>query len=140
MIKRIFILFLISYAVLNGSYLRENNSDKGVVLDTSSNLIWQDYTLESKSWKDAIKYCEDLEIGIYKSWKLPNYTELYSIVELSNKEPSLPSKFQQRVSSVFWTSTMKSIDNIWVIDFNTGSNGYNYPKESKLKVRCVHRR
>jgi len=137
MIKKLTLLFTLS-VILSASYLREIDGEDGVVLDTKTNLIWQDSALVEKSWQDAITYCEGLEIGIYKDWKLPNYTELYSIVDLSKSLPSQSDVFKEKSLSSYWTSTIYEPEKIWTIDFTLGSNDFNIVQESELKVRCVH--
>jgi len=140
MIKKLIILCVILYTTLNAIYIREDNSGKPVVLDTTTNLIWKDYSLESKSWKDAISACEDLEMGTYEDWRLPNYVELYSIVDLSKKSPAQSDIFQERSIEGYWTSTVFAPGYAWAIDFELGSNQHNYSLDEELKVRCVHTR
>ena len=56
---------------------------EGIVTDRKTGLQWQDsYSdnnniLKSATWTEAIKYCEDLTLGEYSDWRLPNFNELY---------------------------------------------------------------
>ncbi|ETR65753.1 MAG: hypothetical protein OMM_13761, partial [Candidatus Magnetoglobus multicellularis str. Araruama] len=58
----------------------------GTVTDISRGLIWQQASTE-KSWPEALKYCENLTLGAYSDWRLPEKLELQSIIDLSRSYP-----------------------------------------------------
>jgi hypothetical protein len=87
-----------------GSFIR--NDGKGVVLDTTTNLMWQDgreflemyryfsnlnpeqpygvgtdyvRPFRTKSLEDAVEYCQTLDFGGYDDWVLPNMNELMTL-------------------------------------------------------------
>jgi len=140
MINKFLSLLMMAHIVVNAAYIKEENDSETVILDTKTNLIWQDFNVVDQSWKDAITYCEGLEVGIYKDWKLPNYVELYSLVDLTKAEPSMNDIFTQKVATSYWTSTINTPGYVWTIDFKTGGNKDNYSLETELKTRCVHTR
>jgi len=143
------ILLLISLA--SGDFIRDN--DKGVVLDTSTNLIWQDepYTSEEATansddtevgkalhWENAISYCENLTYGTYSNWHLPNFNELYSLADRSKYRRAISEVFQNVVSSIYWssTTTVSNTSDAWSVFFYNGGN-YNGDKTYTYYVRCV---
>jgi hypothetical protein len=54
------------------------------------NFMWQRYSAPTKmEWRDAKQYCENLSLGGYGDWKLPNITELRTLIQGCPKtEPS----------------------------------------------------
>jgi len=139
--KSILGLFIIVGIVtlLNAEFIRDDS--KEIVVDRSTNLMWQDssnvknYT---KIWRSAINYCENLDFAGYQDWRLPNINELESIVDYNKKYPSLNDIFKNFNSGGVWSSTSAfgANDNAWAIYF---SDGYDN-KLSKISgeyVRCV---
>jgi hypothetical protein len=86
MMKNMFVksLLLSSLALsLNADFIRDNT--KLVVNDTKTGLMWQDDAVGSTmTWANAITTCENLTLGGYSDWRLPNIRELKSIVEELN--------------------------------------------------------
>ena len=135
--KLIYIILLTNF--LNAEYLRDNN--KNVVLDSSTNLMWEDSSqskTNTKSWSDAIAYCENLTFAGYSDWFLPNYTELLSIVEPQN-QPPISSAFQNFTADKHWSSTTRASDtSIGLgIDFNHGHTHDIYGKGATIYVTCA---
>ncbi|MDB1125013.1 Lcl C-terminal domain-containing protein [Vibrio algarum] len=58
------------------------NEDETIVADNATELMWEKsdggvtYT-----WSQALEHCEDLELGYYTDWRLPDNKELQSIVK-----------------------------------------------------------
>ena len=137
MIKNILFLCILT-GTLSAGYVR--NSDQ-TVTDTKTCLMWQDNEdakTVTKNWQDAINYCANLTLANHNDWRLPNYNELESIVDLSKYNPSIDPTFQNVVSSGYWSSTTRAsnIDYAWFIYFNSGSD-YRYRKSTTFYVRCV---
>ena len=132
----------------NPSYIRgyfgEKEDNKHIILDTSTSLIWNDMTQGKLVWKEALSYCENFEYGYLTNWRLANYNELHSLVDLEKSAPSINNIFEFKPASLFWTSSInaKNNKNVWVINFGNGedsANGYLIDnKNSKAYVRCVH--
>ena len=60
-----------------------DNGD-GTISDIATGLMWQKADDgESRDWKEALSYSEDLELAKYNDWRLPNAKELQSIVDYS---------------------------------------------------------
>jgi hypothetical protein len=116
------------------------NGDDGTVNDTSTCLMWQQVTAGPMSWEQALTYCEDLSVGGYDDWRLPNRNELQSIIDYSTYSPAINViAFPDAMSSDYWSSTTYaySSDNAWIVGFDSGNvNGVN-SKSSSLYVRAV---
>ena len=81
------------------------DSGRGVVIDTQSKLIWQDNTLPStRTWQNAISYCEALTHDGSSNWRLANINELMSVIDFQNPNGVLNSVFSNNPSKV-WSST-----------------------------------
>ena len=137
--------------LVNADFIRDD--EKGVVLDTSTNLMWQDeaYTSAEASaysnntengkvlnWVSAISYCENLTYGTYSNWYLPNFNELYNIADRSKYNPAINSAFQNVVTSDCWSSTTgaSNTSNAWLVNFFHGDDNVD-DKTGTYYVRCV---
>ena len=49
--------------------------------DPESGLVWSEKASHSKIWSEAVFYCENLEEGGAKKWRLPNIDELRTLVQ-----------------------------------------------------------
>ncbi len=131
------LLLLVNLAY--GDYIRDNVNN--IILDTSTNLMWQDdgdaNTL-TKNWNDAISYCEAKSLGGYNDWKLPNLNELYNIANRSIFNPAIDSTFQSIVNSYYWSSTTVASDTsyAWGVYFDR-SNDIRLDTTNTHYVRCV---
>ena len=136
MSKKIFIL-LISFIYLNADFIR--NNDIQVVTDTKTGFIWNDNDSSLRTWKDSITYCEDLKIGFYEDWRMPNYNELYSLVDLDKIETKIDDVFENKISDLYWTSTLQSfsLNNTWTISFSSGHDR-RISVDNSFYVRCIH--
>lgn len=138
---KIILLIMIGLSLVHAEFLRENT--KNVVLDTTTNLMWQDDETLGKNWATAITYCENLTLATFTDWRLPNKNELKSIVDTSMFDPAISSVFQEIDKSEspfleYWSSTTyaKDTDKAWYVDFNGGSDNF-LDKVAQNKVRCV---
>ncbi len=119
---------------------------EGIVTDRKTGLQWQDNyndnnnIIKYATWTDAIEYCEDLALGGHNDWRLPNFNELYSLVDLSKHFPAIDATFQHVHNTFYWSSTsiVDSRGKVWVIHFENG-NEQEYDKSGVAPnyVRCV---
>ena len=122
-------------------YIR--NKD-GIVFDIKTRLQWQDdYSdngnrVKKAKWIDAINYCENLKLGGYNDWRLPNFNELFYLANRSKANPAINSVFKNTRSESYWSSTSLASkgNNAFVVYFDSGG-GYLYDKPDFLYVRCV---
>lgn len=64
-----------------GQNMFVDNKD-GTISDLATGLMWQMMDDGStRDWKEALEYCEGLELAGYDDWRLPNVKELQSIVD-----------------------------------------------------------
>jgi len=113
----------------------------GIVTDNKTGLQWQDNEVGSTAhWQDAIDRCEALELGGYSDWRLPNFNELISIVDISKVDPAIKDGFEHTASSYYWSSTTFERDkkNAWAVGFYYGNVSYDYKSiYYNYYVRCV---
>ncbi len=112
----------------------------GTVTDTATGLMWQQETPDySMTWEQALAYCEDLILGGYTDWRLPNIKELRSLVDYSRYNSAIDQTFfPDTVSSFYWSSTTIA-DNqhcAWGVYFKHGY-GQSSNKSKYYYVRAV---
>ena len=112
-----------------------------IVIDKKRNLMWQD-DVSAKSvkrdWSGAKRYCQNLSLGGYSDWRLPDYYELVSIVDYDRYDPAIFSLFKNTASDYYWSSSVyvSYSSNAWGVQFSDGSTYYT-SKTNKRYVRCV---
>jgi hypothetical protein len=131
-----------SFVISGNRYIRDN--DKEVVVDNVTNLMWQDNNetlTNSKTWENAIDYCENLTLGGYDDWYLPNINQLHSITKEFRHQPSINPVFNYSSLSHYWSSTtmVSNTSYAWSVEFEdcVTSDRQNKKKTTKLLVRCV---
>ena len=62
----------------DGRFVQNENE---TVTDSESNLIWQRSYTSSKTWQEALSYCENLTASDHYDWRLPNRNELASLID-----------------------------------------------------------
>jgi len=121
------------------SFTRDNSTQ--IVTDSKTGLQWQDNEeaeTVKKTWIEAINYCENLTLGDFNDWRLPNFNELYFLADRSKSKPAISSVFQSVVSDGYWSSSTVVFDK----DHESGIyfyNGGDYwgDKSDSDYVRCV---
>ncbi|QOG12327.1 DUF1566 domain-containing protein [Arcobacter sp. FWKO B] len=136
---RIITIFLVSLNFLLSSTLIKHDNEE-IVIDTSTNLMWQD-SIDNKmlrlSWQESLEYCEKLSFGGFDDWRVPTHTELLTIVEKNKYNPSISNVFTNTINGFYWTSTeVKGRSAAWYIRFDFGRDG-SINMTSKNYVRCV---
>lgn len=138
--KNILILVLLTNIAL-ADFIR--NSSTEIVLDSSSSLMWQDSSEAktiTKTWSDAITYCEALNLPGHSDWRLPNINELTSIVNLSKRNLLKYNAFVNIVSEYYWSSTTyigtSKYDYAFQVNFRNGMDN-KHKKTDNYYVLCV---
>jgi hypothetical protein len=83
------------------------------VLDKQTGLTWaRNFNLAAgtKTWQEAMEFCQNLVIGNRKGWRLPTKAELITILDTSRSNPALPDghpfeNYGGHWKSTYWTST-----------------------------------
>lgn len=132
-------LMLLMLSSLHAEIIRDDSTK--IVHDTFTRLQWQDNTTASGlNWEQAIRYCDELTLGGYRDWRLPNINELNSIVE-TGKSPSIKNGFKSTKLNTYWSSSTSiyGTEDTWTVYFVTGSNNYNSKTYdfTHFSVRCV---
>ncbi|MCL6584441.1 MAG: DUF1566 domain-containing protein, partial [bacterium] len=115
----------------------------GTVTDTSTSLMWQQDTAGPMNWEEAINYCENLSLGGYTDWRLPNRNELQSLLDYNHFSPAIDATvFPNTANTAYWSSTTYAGDPecAWLVDFYQGNvfGPYRYNKSDKVYyVRAV---
>lgn len=136
------IFFLSVLLFLGGKGIAADFTDNGdgTVNHKRIGLIWQkedDNT--TRTWENAISFCESLSLADRNDWRLPNIRELESIVDAGHYSPAInETYFPNSKSSYYWSSTTLAIDTsyAWYVNFSYGYVHY-YKKEHKSYTRCV---
>ena len=82
-----------------------DNGD-GTVTDTTSGLMWQQAETKAMRWEKALSFCEDIDLGGYQDWRLPNIRELLSLVDENGGAPSINAEFFPGCRPhTYWSST-----------------------------------
>ena len=123
-----------------GAALRFADNGDGTVTDLNTGLAWiksgrgecdtdpptpsrDDGGWRKYDWTNAVLYCERLQFAGHRDWRLPNYKELVSILDLSRTDPAAdPAFFPDTRSDFYWTSTPFTYDpaHAWYVYFNLG--------------------
>jgi hypothetical protein len=128
-----------------------DNGD-GTVEDNSTGLTWQKQDFggifnwyEASGTYDAtynpspLNLCGSVMLGGHTDWRLPNKSELMSIVDYSMYYPAIKtSYFPDTKAANYWTITSNAAlpDVAWIVNFSDGGI-YDNDKSASGYVRCV---
>ena len=96
------------------------------------------------TWQHALDFVAAINSGTYPNcsggysdWRLPNRTELLSLLDYGNFHPMLPSNhpFTWVENYDYWTSTAlaHATSHAWLVDFSNGTS-VNVPKTGVYRV------
>ena len=70
------------------------NNNNGTVTDLATGLMWQrEDDATPRNLADATSYCQDLDLGGERDWRLPTVKELFSIVDEKMASPVINLSF-----------------------------------------------
>lgn len=147
---------------VRGSGLRGDrfvDNGDGTVTDQQTGLVWQKVAADfdedneltngdTTTWKNALKYCEELYLGSSSGWRLPNIRELTSLLDTNIAEkPWYNEVFLPRYIpaygsylSTYWSSSPKVNVNGSVYELNF-YNGFSQATAIRYNpqamVRCL---
>ncbi|HQJ61583.1 MAG TPA: DUF1566 domain-containing protein, partial [bacterium] len=128
---------------VRGKYLPENafkeesvKEDK-ILFDSSTGLVWSRSYAAGRKWKEALAYCEQLNYGGARNWKLPNIYELKTL--FNNEDAALISVIQEIPKENFWSSTTASLYSAsYALSVNMGNGDIQFESKQDAKyVICV---
>ena len=127
-------------------------SQNGIAIDSATGLMWQDerYIQAEKkaynentnngkvgNWDYAKAYCENLTLGGYEDWRLPNFYELTTLIDnTKSSKPYVVNGIENIVSEYYWSSTTTATNFARRVYFYNGSISAFY-MTSIICVRCV---
>lgn len=129
----------------------EMKKEGDVVMDYKDKLMWEDDAgvTQNGYWADAIGYCEDLSLGGYDDWRMPNINELvrtagHSVLPSSDvNQEGYPNSTNTVFSATafdeeFWSSTTDHDDHskAYILQGKYGSIS-SLKKTEQRKTRCV---
>ena len=143
--KKILFLALCIASTVFGANGVHRDGAKGIVIDTRTGLVWQDNAAAATTtatWANAITTCENLVLGGYSDWRLPNINELKSIRDMSRSSPAIDTAFVNTATDYYWSSTSYAADTTYawgvfsdgIID---GRVDGEYKGGYSFYVRCV---
>ena len=137
MMKSILSLLLLTGAIYSADLSRDSD---GIVTDNLTKLEWQDNLSSVKGeWSGAINYCEHLSLGGHDDWRLPNRSELITILDYSKNNPSIKENVFHNVAfEYYWSSSSEMSDSskAWYVTFSFGNVSQN-SKTNHYNIRCV---
>lgn len=113
-----------------------DNGD-GTITDLTTGLMWQQADDGIKrTWNEAKKYAEALNLAGYSDWRLPTIHELFGLVDMEKFDPAIDPIFQCRPNGYWSGSPYVGPKHAWYVSFYYGSvdadvKGYDY------SIRCV---
>ncbi len=113
----------------------------GTVLDTQSDLIWQQGNDQNqnkgRTWDQARDYCQALVLDGYTDWRLPDKDELAGLVNTKRVDPAIDPIFAAQ-SAGYWTASdlVSNSKSAWTILFYYGALTA-LDKDTYQNVRCV---
>ncbi|NOX25070.1 MAG: DUF1566 domain-containing protein, partial [Deltaproteobacteria bacterium] len=133
-----FLLWLVCLAVSVPAFGADYVANRdGTVTDTPHGLMWQraDDGVE-RNWRDAGKYCENLELAGKTDWRLPLVNTLAALIKPANS-PMVPAAFSIR-PSYYWSASASLNNNqsAKYVNFFYGHT-YAYSKDNTYYVICV---
>jgi len=108
----------------------------GTVVDRATGLMWTAATVASdKTWAEAKKVAEAVDLGGYTDWRLPTRKELLTLVDDTRFNPAINTDLFQCDPSRYWSSTVDAESPsacAWLVNFNDGDS---YPCNQNLQAR-----
>jgi len=123
-------------------YAFKDNGD-GTISDLNTGLMWKKDESPNLNWENALKYCQELDLGGYRDWRLPTIRELPTILDMSFKDGVWFHKqffpgTQTAPLGFYWASTTYGDTFGWGENFQFGYDGYYAgKKEGKYPFRPV---
>jgi len=128
----------------------ENND---LVIDSKTNLMWMRCSIgltwdgvgcsgdSSKySWQQALNLASEYVFSGYDDWRLPNFKELVSLIEISCFNNAINEFIFPNIEEYdYFSSTPSKLDvtKVRTVNFDLGSGNISRAKEDNLAVRLV---
>jgi len=119
----------------------KNSTEKDIILDSETNLMWQD-NLDAKAYEDNLHnaklYCSSLSLLGFKDWELPTQRQFQTI--LAKNKSALKQKFKMFINGTYWAPRTNSstIGTAHTIKWKDGDIG-RFQKRNHHHIRCVRK-
>lgn len=123
-------------------YAFKDNGD-GTVSDLNAGLMWKKDEGPELNWEEAMKYCQELNLGGHSDWRLPTIREIGTLLDLSFKDGCWFHKeffpgTKTAPLGFYWSSTTYGDTFGWGVNFQFCYDGYYAgKKEGKYPFRPV---
>ena len=94
---------------------RFTDNEDGTITDNATSLMWpKDFNSDGGNsgggldWNAAIDWAEALSFAGHDDWRLPNFNELFSILNRGAHHPAAYAAFENYPSANLWTSTVRA--------------------------------
>ncbi len=132
------------YAGKNDSgdfFNRLEQSDKGLILDKSTGLMWQQNGSEAyMTHRAALEYVQGLNsrnyLG-YSDWRLPALEELFSLLDNNKHKALYISPLFDQKQMFCWSANISINKYYWGIMFNAGI-AYNFQENFYVRAVRTH--
>jgi len=107
--------------------------EEDCVVDNLTGLMWpKDTSLSTLiNWQAALDYSNNLTLCGYSDWRLPNKSELRSLIDFSHSVPALPPdhpflNLSMNYGQYYWTSDTYAVSKsrAWAVDVGQGNPSY----------------
>ena len=122
-----------------------SNWNNEAVLDRETGLVWERSPSDDRAdWFTTLAVCNTIKVGNRLGWRLPSLQELNSLVDPTQKSPSLPpghpfQNVQGFLGQEYWTATQtESNDQLaYAVEFSVGADDFGSLKGNALNRWCV---
>lgn len=120
----------------------KDNGD-GTVTDLNSGLMWMKDETPELNWNDAMAYCNALDLGGHRDWRLPSIREIGTLIDISFKDKCWFDKdffpgTKTRPLGFYWAASTYASTFAWGVNFQFGYDGYYAGKKTgKYPLRPV---
>lgn len=108
--------------LINAPSFTDNGN--GTITDNNTGLIWQKADGGEMTFENAGAYCDNLILGGYSDWRMPDIHELVSILNHSRSNPAVDTFYFTKTLAEYWWSSDTQVDNvlkIWVANAGGGT-------------------
>ena len=116
------------------------NNSNGTITDNVTGLMWQQVDGGEMTIENATIYCDNLILGGFSDWRLPNPIESFSILNHQNNNPAMNTTFfTASTAEYWWTNTyeLNSTTKVWCT--NAGGGIGNHPKSETISAGGIKR-